>query len=151
MIIVDTREQKNQFILDYFDSRSIEYKHEKLEVGDYSIASNPCFSIDRKANIQELIQNVVHDHERFVRELKRATENNIRLLILVQSESVHSIDDLDDWHNYRLKWSPKATTGSQLKKIINTMIYEYGLQVMFVDKEHYAVTLVWLLEVHKNE
>lgn len=148
MIIVDTREQKNQFILDYFGSRNIEYKHEKLEVGDYSMLSNPHFSIDRKANIQELIQNVVHDHERFVKELKRAAENKIRLLILVQSESVHSLDDLDDWHNYRLKWSPKATTGSQLKKIINTMICEYGLQVMFVDKEHYAVTLVWLLEVH---
>lgn len=152
MIVVDTREQKNQFILEYFEKNNIEFKEEKLDVGDYQLNENTSFVIDRKANIEELIQNVIHDHARLVREIKRASDSGIHLLFLVQSEEVKSLDDLDAWENPRIKWSPKATTGQTLKKILNTMIDEYGMQVIFCDKSHFATTLIWLLRSHnRNE
>ena len=35
-ILVDTREQKNQHILDFFDKKNIKYRVHKLDYGDYS-------------------------------------------------------------------------------------------------------------------
>lgn len=157
MIIVDTREQKNQFILEYFEAHGIEYRINKLDVGDYSLEGSPHFSIDRKANVQELVGNMIHDHERLSKEIQRAIDNKVDLVFLIEDENIKCLDDLIDWHNYRRKWSPKATEGEQLLKCINTMIdhrynnYDYSLRFLFTDHEHYASVLVRLLEAHKDE
>lgn len=150
MLIVDTREQKNQFIIRYLRKHHIEFKKEKLDVGDYAFEDNPKFVIDRKANIQELVYNVTHEHDRILREMERAKTNGVRLLFLVEDENVHSLDDLNDWNNPRRKWSPKATTGETLRKILFTMIGEYDMQVLFVNRKYYASTLIRLLEVNRR-
>ena len=36
VILVDSREKKNKYILDYFEKQGISYRVEKLEYGDYS-------------------------------------------------------------------------------------------------------------------
>lgn len=157
MIIVDSREQKNQFIIDYFESHNIDYVIQKLDVGDYSLEGSPHFVIDRKANVQELVQNIIHEHDRLSREIQRAIDNNIQLVFLIEDEDIKCLDDLGKWFNYRKKWSPKATQGEQLLKAINTMIehryrnYNYTLRFLFVDREHYATTLLRLLEVNADE
>lgn len=160
MVIVDTREKKNQFILDYFDKHGIEYKIQKLEVGDYQIEGSPHFVIDRKADIQELVKNIVHDHERLSKEIDKAIKGNIQLVFLIEDEEVKSLDDLKHWRNYRVKWSPRATQGETLLKQINTLIdhrdekskerydRKYTLRFLFVDHDHYASRLLRLLEAN---
>jgi hypothetical protein len=39
-IIVDTREQKNKHVIDFFDKKKIPYKVKKLDEGDYGIKIN---------------------------------------------------------------------------------------------------------------
>ena len=48
-ILVDTREQKNNHITDYFDRKKINYKRKALNYGDYSfmIPANEKLSIPR--------------------------------------------------------------------------------------------------------
>ncbi|ABS42733.1 hypothetical protein [Clostridium botulinum] len=36
MILYDTREQKNQHILNYFDEKKVKYKRKKIDEGDYT-------------------------------------------------------------------------------------------------------------------
>ena len=72
-LISDTREKKNQHVLDYFETVGIKYEIAKLDFGDYMDAYRPGIVIDRKQNIAELAKNVVgKDRDRFVRELERA-------------------------------------------------------------------------------
>ena len=41
-IIVDTREQQNQHILNYFGKKKIKYEIKKLDAGDYSVKLTAC-------------------------------------------------------------------------------------------------------------
>ena len=151
MIIIDTREQKNGFIEKYLEGHGIEFMRSKLVVGDYQLYDNPKISVDRKANIQELISNVIHQHIRFRSELIRANKLGVRLIILVQDEHVRNIDDLITWVNPRITKSPNATTGLQLHRILRTMAREYSTEFIFTSKRDYCATLLRLLEVDADE
>lgn len=52
--------------------------------GDYMNLDNPRLIIDRKQNLQELYGNVCHQHERFKKELIKAMQTHIQLVILVE-------------------------------------------------------------------
>ena len=68
IIIVDTREKRNEHILRYFDRHGIEYRIEKLEIGDYMLDGG-AISIDTKRSVDELASNMLNrnDHARFLR------------------------------------------------------------------------------------
>ena len=84
-LISDTREKKNQHVLDYFEAVGIKYEIAKLDFGDYMDAYRPGIVIDRKQNIAELAKNVVgKDRDRFVRELERAQAAGSKMVILVE-------------------------------------------------------------------
>ena len=55
----------------------------KLDTGDYW-AEGSRYLIDTKKDVQELAGNVGRDHDRFVRELDRATADGKVLVILVE-------------------------------------------------------------------
>lgn len=89
VIIVDTREQKNRHILDYFDSKDIKYKEEKLLSADYTV-DFPNFKelgldrlilIERKNSLNEIAGNFTKNRVRFVEEFERINGQNIHLLI----------------------------------------------------------------------
>ena len=71
----------------------------------------------------------------------------IKLIILIQDERVHSLEDLDAWRNPRRKKFPKATTGKQLRKILETMQERYDVEFMFVSKRKYTARILELLGV----
>ena len=61
-IIVDTREKKNDHILEVFDKNNIKYEKRALKVGDYAIEHKGQLLdivVERKANIDELLQNLI--------------------------------------------------------------------------------------------
>ena len=74
VIISDSREQKNNHILQAFDDMGIRHEVRKLHFGDYSfICENNDFTlsciVERKANLNEVWQNVTTDRERFEKEI----------------------------------------------------------------------------------
>ena len=75
VIISDSREQKNNHILQAFDEMGIKHEERKLHFGDYSfICDNNDFTLscitERKANINELWTNCTSDRQRFEKEIQ---------------------------------------------------------------------------------
>ena len=78
----------------------MKYFSSKLLVGDYMSLDNPRLIIDSKQNLQELCGNVCQQHERFKRELLRAMDAGIQLIILVEhGQGINNIEDVYFWKN----------------------------------------------------
>ena len=138
-LISDTREKKNQHVLDYFEAVGIKYEVAKLDFGDYMDVYRPGIVIDRKQNIAELAKNVVgKDRDRFVRELERANAAGSRLVILVEQNRYL---DRDKWIRVReptdlMLWSSPHTKirGERVFRSLSGLIYKYGISVQFCDR-----------------
>lgn len=89
VIITDTREQKNQHILEYFDDKEIKHRLEKLDSADYSVVfpNHPEFELDysilieKKNSLDEIAGNFTKGRERFIKEFERIGDAKIHLLI----------------------------------------------------------------------
>ena len=143
MIIVDTREKKWDHIEALFVAWGIPYKVQKLDVGDYVNTDSPGVIVDRKASLDEVAQNLYSkDSSRFWRELRRASERRIRLIILVEYGRAHSIEDLKDWKS---KYNPYVDG----KKLANEMFkchVAYGVDWRFCKKHMAAGKILELLK-----
>ena len=158
-IVIDSREKERaiKLIKKYFDDNNIKYISSKLFCGDYQFLSNGNRVVDRKQNLSELCQNVCQDHDRFRRELVRAKENGIQLIILCEhGKDIKSLEDVIFWKNPRSekrvqidgKWQKvhtKAMKGEVLYKILTTLQDKYGVQFVFCDKENTGSEIVRLL------
>lgn len=125
ILIEDTRQQvgKHDLKHDYFENNNIKIVRSKLPVGDYANIKNLSVIVDTKKDIQEIIGNVTKQHKRFVAECDLAKESGIQLIILIENkDGITQISDLYKWWNPRTRYSPKATTGRVLAKIL------YGIQ-----------------------
>lgn len=96
-VLFDTREQKNQHILSSFANMGVMAETRKLDFGDYSFtAENRDFSlscvIERKANVDEIYNNIMQDRERLEKELYAASCCGNQLTLLL--EDVASWDEL---------------------------------------------------------
>ena len=99
-IQIDSREKARAIkkIVKTFDENGIRHFSSKLLVGDYMSLDNPRLIIDRKQNLQELRGNVCQQHERFKKELIRAIDAGIRLVILVEhGPDIQSLEDVWFW------------------------------------------------------
>ena len=102
-IICDSREQKNQHILKYFEKKNIEYETKKVDEGDYKLEGKDTICIERKGNLNEIMANITQ--ARFKRELERAKQKGVKLIVLIENSSnINSIDDIPlKWKNPRLE------------------------------------------------
>ena len=103
-IQIDTREKQRAIrkIIKTFDENGVKHFSSKLLVGDYMSLDNPRLIIDRKQNLQELCGNVCQQHERFKKELLKAIDAGIQLVILVEHGSdVKNLEDVWFWQNPR--------------------------------------------------
>lgn len=167
-IQVDTREHKSEWerIKTQLDGLGVDYIRSKLWVGDYMNLDNPRVIIDRKKDLQELIGNVTQQHERFTRELQRAQEKGIRLIILCEhGEGIRELIDVYFWDNPRLhmtRWAtkdgkpckvlkyPRATKGESLYKSLKTIELKYGASFVFCDKDETGYQIMKLLEIRED-
>lgn len=153
-IICDTREHKEQL---YRIMRQIKLTGngcviQKLDTGDYQIDGLPEVVLDRKKDLQELCGNVCQQHERFQRELARARDQGVKLIILCEhGGKIKSLEDVRTWKNPRIKHSPKATTGEQLYKSMLTMAERYNVSFHFCDKTDTGREIVRLLVLYNDE
>lgn len=104
LIICDTREQKNQHILKYFEKNNIEYETKKVDEGDYKLEGNDTICIERKGNLDEIMANITQ--ARFKRELARAKQKGVKLIVLIENSSdIHLIEEIPEkWKNQRLEF-----------------------------------------------
>lgn len=167
-IQIDSREKARaiQKIINTFDKNGVNHFSSKLLVGDYMNLDNPRLIIDRKQNLQELCGNVCQQHERFKRELIRAMEANIQLIILVEhGPDVKTMEDVYFWQNPRkheVRWrmvdgkrqkyveSTKAVDGQQLYKSLCTIRDRYNVRFEFCEKKDTGQRIIELLG-QKNE
>lgn len=129
LIIVDTREQKNEHILEWLKENHIPYVVEKLDTADYSfrlpnfpeLALDKSVLVEKKNSLDEIIGNFTRDRERFAREFER-----------VDGEHIHLVIEGATWKkvvkgSYRSKMNPKSIVASIL-----TWSIRYNVKTWFV-------------------
>lgn len=157
IVQIDTREKPHAIrkIVNYFDAHGIDHFSQKLDVGDYMNPDRPHIVIDRKQNLEEICKNVstvplkdkngrirrdakgrpITDHARFMRELERARDAGIRLIILCEHGGmIKTMPDVETWKNPRLKESPMAMSGVRLYAIMLTLEQYYDVKFYFCAK-----------------
>lgn len=90
MVLIDTREQKNQHIAEALKALGIMFESRKLDYGDYSfIVEGKDFSrscvVERKAKIDELYGNVTTDRERIEKELDTISRNAVQCTLILEN------------------------------------------------------------------
>lgn len=162
-IQIDSREKARAIrkIVKTFDDNGVKHFSSKLLVGDYMSLDNPRLIIDRKQNLQELCGNVCQQHERFKRELLKAMDAGIQLIILIEhGKDIKSIEDVYFWKNPRkheVQWrtvngkkeryvaSSKAVDGNQLYKSLCTIRDRYNVRFEFCEKNDTGKKIIELL------
>lgn len=145
VIQIDSREKDRAIrkIVEEFDRRGVKHPVSKLMVGDYMNYDNPRLIVDRKQNLSEVCSNVCQGHERFRNELKRAQENEIRLIILVEhGRGIHCLEDVIRWNNPR---GGKSMQGEVLYKVMKTQERKYGIKYLFCDKRQTGRRIIEIL------
>ena len=137
-VLVDTREKKSP-IIEYFNRHNIPYIMQKLEVGDYSICildgeeeldCSKQFSIERKANLDELIQNVARKEyrRRFLNELQYAKNLGTRLELIIEEPDWYSKIIKQDYYSQ----TPMKAVRGYMAEFQQT----YGLTITGVEKKY---------------
>ena len=136
IILIDTREQENKHITDYFDKKGIGYIVTKLEFGDYSLLlpenkdraipydMRLDFAIERKHNLEELSGNFTKDRNRIEQELFRGKN---KMIMLVENGSFDMILANDYQTNYNNK--------SYIATILSYG-FRYNIPFYFCDKKN---------------
>lgn len=149
-IVEDTRQQAGRHEIKHaaWAAHGDKLTRCALPCGDYALP--PKVSVDTKANMQEIAQNIggsASEHKRFRRELQKAQDMGTHLYVLVENEEgIRSLGDVASWVNPRLIDSPKAITGERLCKAMATMQERYGVTFLFCSPERAAGLIYYLLE-----
>lgn len=149
MIQIDSREHKWELARIQRQLTALGCKTivSKLYVGDYQSLDNPRLVIDRKKDLLELCGNVTQQHERFQRELIKAQEAGIRLIILIEhGGDIQSLEDVYFWDNPRRAQSPRATTGKSLYRSLCTIRDRYNVRFEFCTKSETGQKIMELLD-----
>ena len=141
MLFIDTREKPEAIrkITEYFDTHRVKYVRTKLYIGDYQYLENPQLVIDRKQNIAELATNCcTKDRVRFKKELERARDAGVTVVILVEQNRYKSIDKTIEVNKISdlILWESKYGTirGEQVFRVLNGWLFKYPLRIEFCDK-----------------
>ena len=136
----------------------------KLLVGDYTLPTDQSVCVDTKGGLQEVYSNLVHEHERFRRELELAVQAGVKLIVLVEGEDgVHRVEDVARWRNPRReRWftinaAHKAgkfkgvriskrppIASDKLMEMMQTMAERYGCEWKFCGRDDTGA-VVWEL------
>lgn len=147
ILLEDTRQQakKHEAKHRWFAEHGIAVVRSKLVVGDYTLPTDQSICIDTKSGLLEVCGNVTQQHRRFVEEMELAKQLGIQLVILVEENGVRTLEDVKRWSNPRLRFSPKATTGETLYKILSAMEQRHGCRFLFCRKNDSARRIVEIL------
>lgn len=117
IILQDTREQRP---LDFDHPYIAKIQQQKLLVGDYMVEFSdgfiPPFSIERKS-MGDLVGSLSKGYKRFKKEILRAKENNIQLVILIEASMTKVLKGIEE--SYR--------SGDEILQQLNTIAVRYNV------------------------
>lgn len=148
MIVIDTREKKFEHIEHYFKQNGIQYEIRKLDTGDYFNTDNPSVVIDRKANLQEICTNLSNgksNYSRFVRECRRAFDEHIRFVVLIEGTNYKEVKDIKNWQS---KFS--RHNGRWLSNEMFRLTMAYKVEWQFCKRNETAKKILEVLEHDKR-
>lgn len=149
MLIVDSREKWTQgssrdaHIREYLERHAVPYVVQKLDVGDYALTDGK-IAVDRKQNLDEVAKNLLNraDSARFWREIRRAHDQAIKLVVLVEhGPTIKSIRDVGKW---RSPWS--GVSGRLVADAMCRAEFAYGVRWCFCSKKSTARRILEILE-----
>ena len=152
-IIIDTRENSNQHIIDFFNKKKIPYSIEKLDFGDYScklpkgsfeyqgrdIYFNNDFVIERKNSIDEIAGNLKDDAARLKKELAHLNMNGIEFYIFLEELNYE-----ENLRNGRYRSQYDAFT--LMQRIYKGIEGEYHTMVIPVPKEYMGSKIYYFFQ-----
>lgn len=152
MLLVDTREKwtqegsKDRHLSGYFARHKIPFRIQKLDVGDYMLEGGGV-TVDRKQNIDEICKNLTNsaDKKRFFAEVRRARQQGLRLVVLIESNQVRTYADLKAW---RSKYS--RVPGSALCRQMEKLRLAYGVEFIFCPRVSAARKIIEILNNAKG-
>jgi hypothetical protein len=137
VIVEDSRNQigKHKNINAYIKSVGLRVIRSKLIVGDYVIANRQDTSIDTKKDMVEVSQDIFRDHKRFRAECELAKDCEIRLVVLIEDNTVSNYEELLQWTNPQPNRSALTPNGERCYKVMKAMEYSYGVEFQFCKKK----------------
>ena len=141
-ILIDTREQKNQHITQAFERIGVSYESRKLDYGDYSFtAGGRDFSmscvIERKANVDEIYNNIMQERDRIEKELYTAANLSKQCTIFL--EGVAGWEELKAYEvpDWRMEQLPQRKVKDIGKHVYSTLkswkaANRYDFDVQFI-------------------
>ncbi|MDF2881690.1 MAG: hypothetical protein K0R54_2247 [Clostridiaceae bacterium] len=153
-VLIDTREQENRHILEFFNKKKVNFKSKKLDFGDYSFMLPPMpelgiikplffdneIVVERKGSLTELSGNLTKDRERFEKELIR--KQGAKFYLMVEDGSWEDIQS----GNYRTEYNPTSFLAT-----LNAYIARYKIDVNFVTKYYAGMFIYALFNYHLRE
>ncbi len=134
VVLIDSREQRNDHLTSYWDSKKIPYEVAKLDFCDYSfkLPADPDFglgrdfyfcdlvSVERKGSLEELSENLTAGRLRIESEFIRSKG---RVHLLIENGSYEDIIN----HKYRTEYRPVSFLAS-----LHSFSERYGFSVCFM-------------------
>lgn len=147
-IQIDSREKPRAImrIIHEFEQQEIKHFTSKLYVGDYMSLDNPRLVIDRKQNLLEVYANLCQGYNRFISELDRAANHDIKIIILCEhGRGVKSLEDVKSWYNPRLDHTPYAWDGERLCRMMKKFEANHNTEFLFCEKSETGKKIIELL------
>lgn len=141
VIQVDSREQKNDEVIEYFDKIGQKYFVSKVPGGDYLNFKSPKVAIDLKKDLLEVANNLTREHARFKREMAVVKDDMQCDLVVLIREPLKCLEDVKTWNSKRTQLK-----GEQLYKIMKTMAEKYGILWRFCTRETAGAKIIQILE-----
>lgn len=141
---MDTRNQKDNYVTDYFDKQGIKWIRNKLYSGDVKLLNDTRVIIDLKANLEEIAHNLCNsqEHARIRRELDRAREIGCEeFVFLIKHDKIKTIEDIKKWKSPYTK-----VKGETLLKVMNTMKQKYDVRFIICEKKKMPQMIIDLLK-----
>ncbi len=156
VIIIDTREQQNKHILDYFDKEKIKYEKKALDYGDYSvkiykneelglpfdITLEHTICIERKNGLTEISNNLTHKRAEFEVEFEKARRDRAKMYLLIENASW---DDI---------WNKDYQTMFNANSFYNSLLSfrdRHNFNVDFIKKEDMGLHIYKILAMYMRK
>lgn len=154
VVLIDTREQENNHIIQYLDKKGIAHQTRKLDQGDYSailkanaelglpfdVSLEKEIAIERKGSsgngLTEIAGNFTTGRQAFENEFIRAAQNVKNFYLIVENGSWESINA----HKYRSEMNPKALYNSLI-----SWRRKYGFHIDFVQSDNVGEHIMKLI------
>lgn len=149
MIVIDSREKKFNHIEEYFKAQDIPFEVRKLDTGDYCNTDNPSVIVDRKQNLQEICMNLSKGKEnvsRFTRECKRAFEDHVRFVVLIEGTNYRELNQIREWKSKYSKHTGRWLLGEMFR-----LTMAYKVEWILCKKNETAKRILEILDYTEDE